>query len=48
MKKNPWERVVTSDGYAPLLFYLMVVVSVLLAGLFLQFWINFGVHLMGR
>jgi hypothetical protein len=47
VKKNPWERIVTSDGYAPLLFYLMVVMSVMLAGLFLQFWVKLGVHGIG-
>jgi hypothetical protein len=47
VRKNPWERVVTSDGYAPLLFYMMVVISVALAGLFLQMWTKFGIHLFG-
>jgi hypothetical protein len=42
VKKSPWDRVVTSDGYAPLLFYFMLGLGVVLAGFFLHFWLNFG------
>jgi hypothetical protein len=48
VKKNPWERVVTGDGFTPLLFYLMVGISVVLAGMFLQFWLSFAPLWLGR
>ncbi len=47
MRKNPWERVVTNDGYAPLLSYLLLGMAVVLIGFFLHFWITFGAHLIG-
>lgn len=47
MKKNAWERVVTSDGYGPLLFYLLMGMAVVVVGYFLNFWMTFGAHLLG-
>lgn len=47
MKKNPWERVVTADGYAPLLFYLLMGLAAVVAGYFFHFWMTFGTHLLG-
>ena len=33
MRKPGWERVVTSDGHSPLLFYLVISATAVLAGI---------------
>lgn len=46
MAKKPYlERVVTADGYAPFLFYLMLTIATILAGYLLHFWVVFGMRL---
>jgi hypothetical protein len=39
------KRVVTGDGCGPLLFYLMVAITVVLLGYFADFWVRFGAHM---
>lgn len=45
MKKPYLERVITADGFGPLLFYLMLGVAALMAGYILHLWVAFGMHL---
>ncbi len=45
MRKPGWESVVTSDGYGPLLFYLVLSASAVFAGIFFLRLLT-GLHML--
>ncbi len=45
MKKPYVERVVTADGYGPLLFFLMTAVAFFVAAYFMHFLLMFGANI---